>query len=114
MEKIKRESLDWRKICERFHGRLNMELLNQEEPSFFMFLFGHYNPTENEIAELNGYDKGLRTAKEILMKCIYEVIDEDENVLTDEFPEEEAHDETYIGEDDIFPPEEWGKMGETG
>ncbi len=34
MDKIKRDSLDWRKICERFHGRLNIEMLNQEDDIF--------------------------------------------------------------------------------
>ena len=107
MDKIKRDSLDWRKICERFHDSLDSELMNMEEPSFFLFLFGHYNPTENEIAELNGYDRGLRTAKEILLRCIYEVIDEDQSVLTDEYLEQEASGEATIEEEDMFPPREW-------
>lgn len=69
---------DYQEIIERFYKELVGELSNEKEPFRLMFMLNlkaAETATDDDLVEMRGYYKGLKVAKEMLERKLYEYLE---------------------------------------
>lgn len=69
---------DYQDIIERFYKELVGEISNEKEPFLLMFMLNlkaAETATDDDIVEMHGYYKGLKVAKEMLERKLYEYLE---------------------------------------
>lgn len=78
--------MNYKEILTDVMNRLDYEIKKKNDPSRFMFMVGMCTTGKlgkGEANEIKGWYHGLKSAKEIITRCICERCTEDENITCD-------------------------------